>query len=274
MAMSSLLDARLRDVDAQLQAELAALASKARDWFISGSRSGHLRTRDDGDVTHAFDHELEESLLRFFVASKLPVRFSSEERADADLVADPQLLALVDPLDGSHLAARGYPSGSIAISIVELETASPIISRIAEVFTGHQFSAFGGDAARDGQPIRPSDIRETARAFVVSYFASASRMVRLPSYSTKLASFRLVLNSGGLLDIAKVGSGQCEAMIEPDGMVAREYVAGVHIASAAGATASTMRGSPIPTLVDREARSDFLVSATPELHEAILDLWA
>jgi hypothetical protein len=72
-------------VDSQLREELQKLASDARGWFLAGSHSHHLRTRDDGDTTHAFDEQLEDRLLQFFERSKLPIRFSSEERADIDL---------------------------------------------------------------------------------------------------------------------------------------------------------------------------------------------
>ncbi len=273
--MITLSNSALRTTDTQLDTELRALANDARHWFATGSHSQHQRTRADGDVTHAFDHELEERLLHFFVNSKLPVRFSSEERSDIDLVGDPQLLALVDPLDGSDVAARGYPLCSIAVSLIDLESNTPVLSRIAEVFTGHQFSALFDTAARNGETIRPSKVQALEHAFVVAYFASRSRMSRFAVQSHKWSSFRLVLNYGGMLDIAKVGSGQCDAMVETlGGMVAREYIAGVHIATAAGATASTVAGEPIPTLVTREARSDFIVAATPQLHERILQLWS
>jgi fructose-1,6-bisphosphatase/inositol monophosphatase family enzyme len=55
-----------------------------------------------------------------------------------------------------------------------------------------------------------------------------------------------------------------------NGMVAREYVAGVHIAQAAGAVSSTLDGEPIPTLLQRDARSTFVVAATPELHAELV----
>jgi hypothetical protein len=76
--------------------------------------------------------------VRVFVQSGLPFRFSSEERDDLDLpnVGDPQLRALVNPLDGSSGLARPRPGGSIAIWVVDIESASPLMSRIAEVFTG------------------------------------------------------------------------------------------------------------------------------------------
>lgn len=264
----------LHSADSQLRDELQTLAADARGWFLTGTHSQRVRTRDDGDTTHAFDEELQNRLLQFFERSKLPIRFSSEEREDIDLTSDPQLVALIDPLDGSDVAARGYPMCSISVSIIDLEASAPVLSRIAEVFTGHQFAAFRGTATRNDQPIRPSSVEDPHNAFVVSYFASRSRLSKAASDIDKWSAFKLVLDYGGMLDIAKVGSGQCDAMIEAtNGMVAREYIGGVHIATAAGAASSTITGAPIPTLLDRDARSDFIVAATPALHERILGLW-
>jgi fructose-1,6-bisphosphatase/inositol monophosphatase family enzyme len=143
-------------------------------------------------------------------------------------------VALVDPLDGSDVAARGYPLCSISVSIIDLEANTPVLSRIAEVFTGHQFAAFRETATRNDQPIRPSNIVEPHDAFVVSYCASRSRLSKVARDIDKSSAFSLVLDYGGMLDIAKVGSGQCDAMIEAtSGIVAREYIGGVHIATAA-----------------------------------------
>jgi len=56
------------------------------------------------------------------------------------------------------------------------------------------------------------------------------------------------------------------------GFVAREYVAGVHIAEAAGAAATTLDGDPIPVLLDRSARCRFVVAATPDLKDELCRL--
>ena len=267
--------ATLYRVDRDLSQEMAELAAAAREWFLSGVGVEHRRTRLDGDTTHAFDEELEERLLQFFIRSRLPIRFSSEERSDVDLVGSPEILALVDPLDGSDVAARGYPLCSISISLIDMASRTPLLSRIVEVFTGFQYSARGDLALKDGAPIKPSGINSLSEAFIVSYFASRSRMAKVAAHDSGWSSCRLVLNYGGLLDIAKVGAGQCDAMIEVlNGMVAREYVAGVHIARAAGATASTLNGDPVPVLLDREERSTFVVAATPQLHAELLTAFA
>jgi fructose-1,6-bisphosphatase/inositol monophosphatase family enzyme len=265
--------AALEALDRRLQAEMAELAEEVRRRALSGVGLEEIRVRSDGDTTHAFDADVEERLLGFFSSTGLPIRFSSEERPDVDLVPSPELLALVDPLDGSAMVARGYPSGSIAVSVVDMATATPVLSRIAEVFTGFQYSALGTTARKDGRPMHPSNVRSLDKALVVSYFASSSRTEMFRRSRVRWEACRMLRNYGGLVDIAKVGSGQCDAMVEAlKGFVAREYVAGVHIAAAAGAVASTVEGEPIPVLLNRSARCRFVVAATPELHDELCRL--
>jgi fructose-1,6-bisphosphatase/inositol monophosphatase family enzyme len=266
-------NAALEAVDRRLQVEMAALAEEVRQRALRGVGLEEVRVRSDGDTTHAFDAHVEERLLQFFAETGLPIRFSSEERPDVDLASSPELLALVDPLDGSAMVARGYPSGSISVAVVDMATRRPILSRITEVFTGFQYSALGTIALKDGRPIQPSDVRSLDSALVVSYFASSTRTELFRRSPVRWEACRMLRNYGGLVDIAKVGAGQCDAMVEAlKGFVAREYVAGVHIAEAAGAVATTLDGKPIPVLLDRSARCRFVVAATPELHDELCQL--
>lgn len=260
-------------IDRDLTAEMDRLANHAKQRFLRGVRVHEVRAKGGDNATHAFDVDLEGELLRFFERANLPVRFSSEERPDVDLAPDPQLLVLVDPLDGSDVAARGYPLCSISVSIVDMETETPLLSRIAEVFTGVQYAARDGSATVDGAPMRPSTITSAVDAFVVSYFASRSRIAAFRA-AENWDRFKLLLNYGGMLDIAKVGAGRCDAMVETlKGMVAREYLAGVHIATTAGAIATTLEGDPIPALLDRETRCRFVVAGTEQLHAELIDLF-
>jgi fructose-1,6-bisphosphatase/inositol monophosphatase family enzyme len=264
--------AGLEQFDRLLQHEIAELAKDLRHRSLHGIGLEELRVRSDGDVTHRFDFDAEERLLQAFVQSGLPIRFSSEERDDIDFVADPQLLALVDPLDGSSGLARGRPGGSIAVSIVDMATTTPVLSRIAEVFTGVQYSAIDRTARRDGKHIRPSSTKSLQEALVGSYFASGSRLQALCELDVDWTAFGLLLNYGGLVEIARVGSGHCDAYIEiAKGFPAREYAAGLHIARSAGAVASDLRGNPVPISLNRETRVKFIVAATPELHFELLN---
>lgn len=273
--MGTVLNPALHRLDQSLAQELSAMATQAKEWFLTGNGVETLRVRSDGDTTHSFDEALEERLLQFFSSARLPIRFSSEERPDIDLASNPELLALIDPLDGSKVAARGYPMCSIAVSIVDMATQTPVLSRIAEVFTGRQYAAlYGGEANCNGLPITPSTTMAASDALVVSYFASRSRMSKVCTSALGWSQCALTLNYGGLLDIAKVGSGQCDAMIEVlSGMVSREYVAGLHIAQTAGAVATTATGRPVPIPLDRDTRSTFVVAATTQLHAELLELF-
>ncbi|MEA2587844.1 MAG: hypothetical protein QOH66_771 [Actinomycetota bacterium] len=57
-----------------------------------------------------------------------------------------------------------------------MATVRPFLSRIAEVFTGFQYSALRSVALKDGAPMRPSEVRSVSEALIVSYFASSSRI--------------------------------------------------------------------------------------------------
>jgi fructose-1,6-bisphosphatase/inositol monophosphatase family enzyme len=264
----------LAEFDRRLEREMGELAAELRHRSLHGVGLEEIRVRDDGDTTHRFDADAEERLLRVFASSGLPIRFSSEEREDVDLVGDPQLQALVDPLDGSMGLARGRPGGSIAVCVVDMDSASPLLSRIAEVFTGVQYSASGGTALRGGRPMRPSRITALKDAVVGSYFASGSRLRAVSDLEVDWTLFGLLLNNGGLLDIAKVGTGQADAYIEvAKGFPAREYAAGLDIAVTAGAVASTLTGDPVPILLDRTQRAKFVVAATPELHAQLFEVF-
>jgi fructose-1,6-bisphosphatase/inositol monophosphatase family enzyme len=268
------LQAGLEEFDRRLGQEMGKLADDLHHRSLHGIGLEQVRVRKDGDVTHRFDADAEERLLQAFTDSGLPIRFSSEERDDVDLVGDPQLLALVDPLDGSRSLARGRPGGSIAVCVVDMATRMPVLSRIAEVFTGVQYSALDGKALREGKPMHPSQTTSLREAIVGSYFASGSRLQAVHELDVDWTAFGLLLNYGGLLDIARVGSAQSDAYIEvAKGFPAREYAAGLDIAQTAGAVASTLAGDPVPIHLDRDERVKFVVAATPELHRELLGVF-
>jgi fructose-1,6-bisphosphatase/inositol monophosphatase family enzyme len=125
-----------------------------------------------------------------------------------DLVGDPQLLALVDPLDGSMGLARGRPGGSIAVCVVDMASVSPVLSRIAEVFTGVQYSAFAGTALRGGKPIRPSGVRTLKDAVVGSYFASGSRLRAVSELGVDWTRFRLLLKTADCSTSPRLAAGR------------------------------------------------------------------
>jgi len=232
-----------------------------------------LRHRDDGDTTHAFDAYAEDQLYRLFESARLPVRFSSEETDDIDLVAHPTLLAVVDPLDGSALLTRGHAVGSVAVSVVDLESATPILSRVLDVFADVQYSAADGHATRNGAPVRPSSVDSLDRALVMTYASSNDRLALLCRQLAKWPPVGQLINHGGPLGVVKVGTGECEVAFEASkGFMPRDYVAGAHIAQTAGAIVTQLDGSPLPFDARRDARVRFVAAANAELHAKVITL--
>ena len=230
-----------------------------------------VRRKADGDVTRRFDTLVEDRLIRLLEESRLPVRVHSEERETFDLVQSPELLAIIDPVDGSDMLAQGYPLCSIAFCLIDLASGAPVLSRICEIATGCQLSASDGVARRDGMPISPSRVERLESAFVVLYGATPHRLSGMCGLLDILGDCRLVLNYGGPLDIAKVGSGQCDLFIETvRGFKAMDYVPGIHIATSAGAVAAQLDGSEVPFGLAEHARVQFVVAATPELHAEVM----
>ena len=86
---------------------------------------------------------------------------------------------------------------SISVSVVNMATATPLLSRIIEVFTGFQYAASEGHATKNGAPIAPSRVRSAKDALVVSYFASKSRMAKVRASAADWSSCRLLINYGG-----------------------------------------------------------------------------
>jgi fructose-1,6-bisphosphatase/inositol monophosphatase family enzyme len=259
--------------DDALRELLSDLGAEIRARLRARSGLDALRAREDGDTTHAFDAYAEEHILRLFQSTRLPVRFSSEESEDVDLVADPSLLAVVDPLDGSAFLTRGHAVGSISVSVVDLESARPVLSRVLDVFADVQYSAAEGRVTRNGASVRPSEVATLDRALVVTYASTSDRMAFLCRQLARWPRVGHVINHGGPLGMVKVGSGECDVAFEASkGFMPRDYVAGAHIAQTAGAVVTQLDGSSLPFAANRVARVRFVAAANPALHATVLEL--
>lgn len=264
-------DRRIGKVDLILAEELEGLGTEVRRRVETLSGLSALRTRVDGDTTHAFDRMAEERIVRALERSGINAVVSSEESDDFVIGDGGDYLAIVDPIDGSDMVARGYPLASTAISLIDRSRMAPVYSRIYEVFTGCHFTAKDGTATRNGRAMVPSKIDELSSAFIVSYSATFARRTTPAMRRILHTPSSLLLNYGGPLDIAKVGSGQCEAVVESiKGFPPRDLIPGLHIATCAGAVATDLEGNPLSLSFDRDSRATFIVAANAALSEQLL----
>ncbi len=261
----------LHRLDVALALEFDELGAEIRRRVSDMDGLAALTRRDDGDVTHDFDQMTESRIIRVLEKSGIGVRISSEEVPDFIVGGAEDFVAIVDPIDGSDMVARGYPLASIAISLVDVDKQVPVYSRLLEIFTSCNFVAHGTIATRNGRRVRPSGVTRLQDAFVVAYCPTPERRMSRATQALLHGTSALLLNYGGPLDIAKVGSGQCDAVVElGKGFPPRDLVPGLHVAMAAGAVACDEHGKPLGIEIERDARQRFVVAASQQLLDEIL----
>lgn len=117
----------------------------------------------------------------------------------------------------------------------------------------------------------PSTTVSIKDAFIVTYAPTHSRRHSAAAERILSSNAKLLLNYGGPLDIAKVGSGQCDGMIETiKGFLPRDLVAGHHIATCAGAVSCTPEGWPLEINIEESSRTKFLIAGNNSLLKEML----
>jgi fructose-1,6-bisphosphatase/inositol monophosphatase family enzyme len=132
-------------------AAVRAALSALDDWGPAGTRPGQYRS----------DLVADEACLQ--VLTRAGLGAVSEESGPHD--ADRELVAVVDPLDGSTNAARGLPW--FATSICVLDEVGPLAAVVVNQASGVRYDAYrGAGSRRDGAAIRPSSCGSLSQSFV------------------------------------------------------------------------------------------------------------
>jgi fructose-1,6-bisphosphatase/inositol monophosphatase family enzyme len=174
-------------------------------------------------------------------------------------VPSAELVAVIDPIDGSTNAHRGVPF--FATSICVLDAEGPLVGLVVNQATGSHFQAVrGGGAQHDGHPIRPSGCTELSAAIVgISGF---------PGLHPGWAQFRAL--GAAALEFCAVAEGMLDAyaVVGKSTLFGWDYLAGLLICSEAGATTLERDGADIVVRDDGTRRP--IVAATPHLAAQLL----
>ena len=170
-----------------------------------------------------------------------------------------ELLAVLDPLDGSTNASRGIPW--YATSICVLDAQGPRAAVVWNQSRGTQYEATrGGGARRDGEPISPSGQTELSHA-----------VVGLAGFPARYLGWRQYRALGAAaLDLCLVADGTLDAYLDSSRAAHGpwDYLGGMLVCTEAGAIVREREGRG---LVVREygPRRSPLAAATAELGEEL-----
>lgn len=260
--------------------QLMALSmSKINKLILERQADIVLKKKEDGDLTRNIDKIVEDGFIKKLREIRLPVTLITEETGVINLSGAPHYALFLDPVDGSDMAARGYPLCSIAMTLFDLDKMKSEISLIGDLGRNKMFCAYDENAFIyknncEKIPIKVASYKPLEECMMVCYAAKPARLIKIFEQKELFEKIGLFLNYGGPMDIARVGEGTVDTFLEfQKGFKSIDYIAGIDIAEKAGAIVTDLQGNPLNVKIDLESRQKFLVSANKEIHNQILEFF-
>jgi myo-inositol-1(or 4)-monophosphatase len=211
------------------------------DWGLAGTKAGQYRS----------DLAADEAAVTVLEGAGLAVLSEETGRRPSES----QLLAVLDPVDGSTNASLGLPW--FATSICVLDGDGPRAAVVVNQSTGTRFDAIRGAGARcDGRPIRPSGCTSPDSAIV--------GLSGLPPRPLGWRQFRAL--GAAALDLCAVASGMLDGYIDciRDAHGPWDYLGGTLVCLEAGAPVVDAHGRDLVCREHADRRTP-VAAATPEL---------
>lgn len=245
---------------------------------IARGLTGVERRGSFGDYSHQFDLMTEEVIVDYLRSSLERVYIISEEIGEIRC-SDPEIYALVDPVDGSNNVANGLPFCASTILLAEGPYLSDAIA--AGVIDHSSKKIYLGD--ENGVSVNgesPSIRRgiELSDALVFLDLASLTKDAE-DSYDPTKLSIRLIRRAkntrffaAASLEIAYILEGKADAFacFSRD-LKLMDFAASVHLLKWAGG-AYKILGEDNPSLLDT-GKYGVIAASSREILEEILGLW-
>ena len=229
-----------------------------------------------GDHTLVLDKRAEDAILQTIGDSGIPFAFLTEERGLVSDVANPEYLAVIDPVDGSVNLGRGIPLCSTGIAAIpygdSLTTDDIEVSVIGSIFTDEVYVAERGRGVRkNGRTVRPSGTTDLSKA-IVSYDTNRSKDGEFGEGScrTIVSAYDIRRTGTNLLDLCWVAAGMLDAMVDLRDVLAVIHVSGAHMVFESGAVMLDRNGGRFLLPIDMSRKMSFVAAGTEELARAIL----
>lgn len=240
--------AELLEVLGEAADAVAGALSGLTDWGPAGTRPGQYRSDLVADAV----------AVRILTEAGLGVL--SEESGLSAGAPERELLAVLDPVDGSTNASRRIPW--FATSICVLDEAGPLAALVVNQATGTRYEAARGQGARrDGEAIGPSGEESLHRA-----------LVGLSGYPPRHLGWRWYRALGAAaLDLCAVADGTLDGYIDcmHDAHGSWDYLGGLLICMEAGAPVADAAGRGLVVREPAVRRTPVAAGSSPLLSELL-----
>jgi myo-inositol-1(or 4)-monophosphatase len=233
-------------------------------------RLERVEAKGPRDVVTEVDH-LCEALVMEAVRERYPGdRFYAEEIGEVAAVGEiaSGRVWIVDPLDGTVNYANGIPFFCISIALVA--DGRPVVGVVYDPTRDETFAgAIDGPSLRNGMPIRVGS-KERLEDLVVTLAVGGRGTVRKRREAVRSIRAHRSMGSASLT-LAYVACGRFDVYAQGAGLSAWDVAAAGLIAERAGATVTSLDGSPWFDL-SRPAKAWSCLAASPAHHAAMLEL--
>jgi len=230
------------------------------------------------DTTKLIDKIAEDHIIKILTSKLDSCVIVSEECGIVKIGDALKPIVVIDPLDGSTNAIRGYPCYSISIAIaLEPRLSGIVAGGVINVITGDLFTAVRGEGAfLNEKSISPSNVTEIEKALIA---ADLNVRSRFPNYVVKMSRiieranhFRFIGTDA--LETCFVAAGICDAFIDLRGFLrVTDFAAACFIVKEAGGVVVDDKGEFLDLNLKPNERGKFIAACTKELSNAILNLY-
>ncbi|HSJ73432.1 MAG TPA: inositol monophosphatase family protein [Miltoncostaeaceae bacterium] len=133
-----------------------------------------------GDVTLLVDRVAEDAMVAELEALGRPLTLISEELGERDMAGGGPPVVVLDPIDGSLNAKRGFPGFATAVAVAEGRTMGDVtVALVRDHGSGEEFVAERGRGAwLDGAPLSPPPPTDGRLELLMVEGASPARVER------------------------------------------------------------------------------------------------
>lgn len=230
-----------------------------------------------GDPMKQIDLAAEKAIVDTLKKQKISFTLISEESGFRYYGERPdQCYVTADPIDGTTNLTRGIPFYATSIAVSTKPTLDTVhAALVADLYHDITYTAQKGKGAyRNGRRIHPSANSSLEEAVIGIDLNSykiktiASRLTRLIQKTKHIRHF-----GANALELCYVADGTTEGFIDIRGKLRpTDMAAAWLIINEAGATITSSDMDPLKVNLSPKQKVEFVASANPRIHRAIIDL--
>ncbi|MDI9619410.1 MAG: inositol monophosphatase family protein [Candidatus Nezhaarchaeota archaeon] len=254
----------------------ALKAARAKFMEVRGSDEAYkpLGIGAGGDVSRVIDMEAENAIVEVLKERLRDFTLISEESGFKEFGRGGYFV-VVDPIDGSTNAVRGYPACSSAVAIAEGRTLKDIAAAgVMNLVTGDIYYAERGA----GSYLNNVKVKAREQDKIEDAFIAFELNIRglINGYVSRIADLierakHVRLIGSDALELCFIASGTSDAFLDLRGFLrAPDFAASAFIVSESGGVVTDAGGSELDCSLGPTTRSTIVAACSKRLHEEII----